>query len=188
MLSRAYSYISQRRIFAGIVQLLAPSTNPATHLAEKIPFWATVSKTVRPMLSVRCLSVCLSCVSVTLVHCRQTVGWIKTKLGMQVGLSPGHIVLDRDPAAPQQKGGGASPNSVHVYCGQTAGWIKMPLGTEVGLGSEDIVLDKDPAPLPKKGAESPSPFFGPFILWPNGWMHQDDTCYGGRPQPRELCV
>jgi len=25
-------------------------------------------------------------------------------------------------------------------------------------------------------------------LWPNGWMHQDATWYGGRPQPRGLCV
>ena len=30
--------------------------------------------------------------------CGQTVGRIKTKLGMQVGLGPGHIVLDGDPA------------------------------------------------------------------------------------------
>jgi len=36
-------------------------------------FWATVCKTVRPMLSDRCLS-CLSvCLSVTLVYCGQTV-------------------------------------------------------------------------------------------------------------------
>ena len=35
--------------------------------------------------------------SVTLVYCDQTVGWIKMKLGMQVGLGPGHIVLDGDP-------------------------------------------------------------------------------------------
>ena len=60
---------------------------------------------------------------------------------------------------------------VHVCSGQTAGWIKMPLGTEVGLGPADIVLNGDPAPLPKKGAE-PS-IFGPFLLWPNGLMHQD---------------
>ena len=59
-------------------------------------FWATVCKTVRPMLSVRCLSVCLSCLSVTFVHCDQTVGRIKMKLGMQVGLGPGHIVLGGD--------------------------------------------------------------------------------------------
>jgi len=31
----------------------------------------------------------------------------------------------------------------------------------------------DPAPLPKKGAEPHSPIFRPFLLWPNGWMHQD---------------
>ena len=68
-------------------------------------FWATVCKTVCPMLSVRCLS-CLSvCLSVTFVHCGQTVGRIKMKLGMQVGLGPGHIVLGGDPAPLLQKGG-----------------------------------------------------------------------------------
>jgi len=41
-------------------------------------------------------------------------------------------------------------------------------------------------PLPKKGAELP--IFGPWLLWPNDWMHQDATWYGGRPQPRGLCV
>ena len=50
------------------------------------------------------LSVCLSCLDVTLVHCGQTVGWIKMKVGMEVGLGPGHIVLDGDPAAPPKRG------------------------------------------------------------------------------------
>jgi len=48
-----------------------------------------------------CLSVCLSlcvCLSVTLVYCGQTIGWIKMKLGMEVGLGPSHIVLDLNPA------------------------------------------------------------------------------------------
>ena len=40
------------------------------------------------------------CLSVTLVYCGQTVGRIKIKLGKQVGLGPGHIVLDGDPARP----------------------------------------------------------------------------------------
>ena len=66
-------------------------------------FWATVCKTVRAMLSVRCLSV-LSVLSVTLVYCGQTVGSIKVKLGMQIGLGPGHIVLDGDSAPPPPKG------------------------------------------------------------------------------------
>jgi len=25
-------------------------------------------------------------------------------------------------------------------------------------------------------------------LWPNGWMDQDTTWYGGRPRPRPHCV
>ena len=63
----------------------------------------------------------------------------------------------------------------------------MALGVEVGLiGAGHIVLDGDPAPLPKKG-QSP-PIFGPFLLWPNSWMHQNATWYGVRPQPRGLCV
>jgi len=53
--------------------------------------------------TVVCLS-CPVCLSVTLMHYGQTVGWIKMKLGMQVGLSPGHIVLDGDPAPPPPKG------------------------------------------------------------------------------------
>jgi len=47
------------------------------------------------------LSVCLS---ETLVYCGQTVGRIKMKLGMQVGLGPGHIVLGGEPAPPPPKG------------------------------------------------------------------------------------
>ena len=26
------------------------------------------------------------------------------------------------------------------------------------------------------------------VLWPNGWMDQDATWYGGRPQPRIYCI
>jgi len=61
--------------------------------------WATVCKTVRPMLSVRCLSVCPVCLSVYDVRALSPNCWTdKTKLGMQVGLGPGNIVLDGDPA------------------------------------------------------------------------------------------
>jgi len=60
----------------------------------------------------------LSCLSVTLVYCGQTVGWIKVPLGMEVGLGPGHAVLDGDPA-PQGKGHWSPRYSAHVYCGQT---------------------------------------------------------------------
>ena len=46
----------------------------------------------------------LSVLSVTLVYCGQTIGWIKMKLDMPVGLGPGHIVLDRDLAPLPQRG------------------------------------------------------------------------------------
>jgi len=106
-------------------------------------------------------------------------------LGMEVGLSPRDCVR-WVPRPPPQKGGGAPPQfSVHVYCGRTAGWINMALDMEVGLAPGHIVLDGDPAPLPQKG-DRPQ-IFGPFLLSLNGWMHQDATWYGGRPQPRRLC-
>jgi len=47
-----------------------------------------------------CLSSCL-CVSVTLVYCGQTVGWIKMPLGTEIGLDQHDIVLDKDPAPPR---------------------------------------------------------------------------------------
>jgi len=59
------------------------------------------------------------------------------KLGTEVDLGPGHIVLDGDPARPLPlplKRGTGSQFSAHVHCG-------MPLGVEVGLGPGDVVLD-----------------------------------------------
>jgi len=34
------------------------------------------------------------------VYCGQTAGWMKTPLGTEVDLGPGHIMLDGDPAPP----------------------------------------------------------------------------------------
>ena len=93
-------------------------------------FLATVCRTVRPMLSVCCLPVC-----------------------------------DCGPS-----------------CGQTDGWIKKKLGMEVGLGPGDIVLHGDPSPPQKRGDSSPH--FSAHVLWPDGWMDQDASWYGRRPQPR----
>ena len=105
------------------------------------------------------------------------VGWIKMPLGTEVVLDPGYIVLDGDPDLSPPKRGTAAPDfSAHVCCGQTAGWIMMLLSMEVGLGPGNIVLDGDPA-APKKTAP---PVFGPCLLWPNSWMDQDATWYGGK--------
>jgi len=96
------------------------------------------------------------------------------------------IVLDGNPAPPSLQG--HSPQFLaSVRCGQTAGWTKMPLGMEVGLNPGDFALDGTQPP-PEKGGGAPSPIFGSFLLWPNGWMNQDATRYGCRPPPRGLCV
>jgi len=71
----------------------------------QVNFWATVtSNSVRPMLR----TVVLSVLSVTLVYCGQTIGWIKMPLGME-GLGPEDTVLDRHPAPPQAERGTAVP-------------------------------------------------------------------------------
>jgi len=81
-------------------------------------------------------------------------GWIKMALGMEVGLSPGDLVLDGDPAPPLQKGAEPPPQfSAHVYCGQTAGWIKMALGMEVCLNwsMPRCARSGTSSPPPKRG-------------------------------------
>ena len=92
------------------------------------------------------------------------------KLGMELSLGPGHIVLHWDPAPPSPKGHSRSPQfSAHVCCGQTAGWIKMPLGMKVGLGPGDIVLDREPS-LPQKGGTA-APTFRPMNCGQTaGWI------------------
>jgi len=81
------------------------------------------------------------------------------KLGTQVGLGPGHIVLNGTYLP--QKGHGPQ-FSAHVRSGQTAGWIKMPLCVKEGLSPGNFVLDGDQAP-PKKGAQPP-PQFSPMSV------------------------
>jgi len=126
--------------------------------------------TVRPL---SCLSDCLS---VTLVYCGQMVGWIKMKLGMDVGLGPGHIVLDGDPTPKGAQPPNFWPTSVvpkrlyesrcHLVC------------LKVGLGPGYIVLDGDPG-LTQRGT---APNFCPMLLWPNSWMGQNATWYRDRPR------
>ena len=108
-------------------------------------------------------------------------------LGMELGISPGDFVLDGDTSPSQKEGRARLPKfSAHIYCAQTCGCIMMPLGMEVGLGPGHIVPDGESAPLPQKGTEPP--IFGPFLLSPNAWMHQDTTWYGGRPQPCDFVL
>ena len=68
-------------------------------------FGRPLQVTVRLMLWDRCLVY----LSVTLVYCGQTVGWIKMPLGTDVGLFPCDTVLDGDPA-PLTEWGTAAPH------------------------------------------------------------------------------
>ena len=103
------------------------------------------------------------------VCCGQTAEWIKMPLGTEVGLGPGHSVLDGDPAPPRK--GAQQPRPLflaHVYCGQTAGWInmiKMPLGAEVGGRPlpRPRCVRWGSSPPPKE-AQQPRPLFRPMCL------------------------
>jgi len=60
---------------------------------------------VRPILSDRCLSVCLSVLSLCNVGVLWPNGWMDQDETWHAGsLRPGHIVLDGDPATPLTKG------------------------------------------------------------------------------------
>jgi len=110
--------------------------------------------------------VCPVCpaLSVTLVYCGQTVGRIKMKLGMQVGLGPGHIVLDEHPAPLPLKG-----HSLAIF-GQCSlwpnGWMDED-ATWYGsrLRSRSHCIRRGPS-CPRKEHSSPPPLFGPCLVWP----------------------
>jgi len=53
--------------------------------------FAITGLTVRPMLW-ECCPVCYICLSVMLVYCGPTIGWIKMPLGTEVDLGPGDTV------------------------------------------------------------------------------------------------
>ena len=74
-------------------------------------------------------------------------------VAMAVGLGPGHIVLDGDPAPP--KGEYSSPPHFSAHVLGPNGWLvdqdatyesRCPLGMKVGLGPGHIGLNGDPAP------------------------------------------
>jgi len=91
-------------------------------------------------------SVCLSCLSVTFVHCGQTVGRIKMKLGMHAGkLRPWSHCIRWGPAPPPPKGHSPHQFSAHICCGEMAAWTKMSFGMELGIGPGDVL---DGTPLP----------------------------------------
>jgi len=148
-----------------------PESKSQTAPRSVQPFLGDRCKTLRPILSDRCLSVCQS---VTLVYCGQTAGWIKMPLGVEVGLGPGHIVLDENPAP--RKGAQQPP----VF-GPCLLWPNVDQDA-----TRRHYLTWGPS-SPRKGAQQP-PLFGPCLLRPTGWMYQDSSWYGDRRRPRLHCV
>jgi len=108
------------------------------------------------------------------------------KLGKQVGLDPGHIVLDGDPAPPAK---GAQPPPIFgPYPLRPNGCIDQDATWYGGRPPPRrlCVRWERRSPLPKSG-QSP-PIFGPCLLWPNGCMNQDGTCMEVGLSPGDLVV
>ena len=108
-------------------------------------FWATVCKTVRPMLSDRCLSVCLTCLSVWNVRALWPNGWTDQHETWRAGRPrPWPHCVRWGRSSPPQRRTAPTHFLAHICCGQMAAWIKMPLGMELGLSPGNFVLDGDP--------------------------------------------
>ena len=106
-------------------------------------------------------------------------------LGMEVGLSPGDLVFDEDPATPEKKA-----QHPHPIFGPCLLWPAKRLdGSKCHLvrrstSAQATLLDGVAAP-PRRGT---APVFDSRLLWPNGWMDEDATWYGSRPRPRPHCI
>jgi len=132
-------------------------------------------------------TVVLSVLSVTLVHCGQTVGRIKMKLGKHVGLGPGHIVLDEDPAHPSPKEHSPLPaNFRPISVAAISGCIYQDATWYGGRPQPRRLCWLGTQPPPQKG-RSP-PIFGLCVLRPNGCMDQHGTWHGGGPWSRPHCA
>jgi len=157
-----------------ILRLIWPES--ATDLYAKwvdrrYSFWTAVCKTVRPMLSDRCLSAC-PVLSVCNVGALWPNGWTEQDETWHADRPrPWPHCVRRGPRSSSPKRGQSPQFLAHVYCGQTAAWIKMPLGMEVGLSPGHIVLDGSQLPLPKQGGTAPS-YFSTHVCWgqTGGWI------------------
>jgi len=120
--------------------------------------------------------ICIVFVFSAHVYCGQMAGCIKMALGTEVGIAPGHIVLDGDPAPLHKRGRAPNfrPTSIvaNGCMDQDATWCRGRLRLTRHCGRWG------PSSASPKGAEPP--IFGQCPLWPNGWTDQDATWYGGK--------
>ena len=97
-------------------------------------------------------------------------------LGMKVGLDPSDIVLDGTQLPFPKKGGGYPlPNFRPIsIAARRLDASKCHLLWMLA-SVQGLCVRWETSPLPR----AEPPIFGPFLLWPNGWMDQDATWYGG---------
>jgi len=113
-------------------------------------FWATVCKTVHPMLSDRCPV--LSCPVCDIV----VNGWTDQDETWYAGRPwPQPHCVRWGSSSPMERGTAAP--TFEIY-GCTAGFACIHI------------------------------IHGPCLLWPNGWMDEDETWCGGRPQPSQIML
>jgi len=129
----------------------------------------------------------LSCLSVTLVYCDQTVARIKMKLGTRYAGRPRpwlHCVR-WGPSSPSPKG--AQPLIFGPCPLWPNGWMDQD-GTWHGdgpLSRPHCARSGPSSSSPKRGQ---SPQFSARIYCGDGWIDQDGTWYGGMPRPRRHCI
>jgi len=106
---------------------------------------------------------------------------------MEVGFSPGDFVLHGDHRHPSPKRGRSpAPNSRPIFIvGKQLDGSRWHLAWR-SASAQRSLSSMGTHPLPKKGAEPP--IFGPCLLRPNGWIHQDATWYWARPRTRRHCA
>jgi len=90
----------------------------------------------------------------THIYCGQTAGWINMALDTEVGLGPGHILLDGDSVLPKK---GAQPPPIFGQC------LFLPCGW---MDQDATCCEGRPQPklhcvtqLTAKGAQSPNNFY-----------------------------
>ena len=132
----------------------------------------------------------LSCLSVTLVYCGQTVGRIQMKLCTQVGLGPGHtLMLDADPGPLPKRGTAPYFRPISVV----SKWLDRSRCHLVGIGRprpKRHCVRWDPGPPRQKGAEPQFPAHvycaqtAGYIKMPLGMevgLSQGDFVFDGDP-------
>ena len=97
-------------------------------------------------------------------YCGQTAGCIKMPLGMEVGLSPGDVMLDGVAALPPPKR--AQPPVFGSCLLWPNGWMDEDTTKYGNRPRPRPHCIRRGLSCPRKGHSSPSPFFGPCLLLP----------------------